>query len=107
MEPFCHEAPPSFLPPPLTDETAENALPSHLKDSVTVLRNVIQTTNNPYVLGLGEVISTLVQVNSHFIRIVSLPMLICITLDTRCMITTLSAVIKITLYASFVSFRQL
>ena len=37
-------------------------LPSYLKDSAAVLDNIIKTAKNPYVLGIGGVISVLVEV---------------------------------------------
>lgn len=37
-------------------------LPSYLKDSATVLDHVIKTAKNPYVVGVGGVISIIVEV---------------------------------------------
>ena len=39
-------------------------LPSYLKESAAVVDHVIKTTKNPYVTGLGGVISVLVEVSS-------------------------------------------
>ena len=39
-------------------------LPSYMKDSVKALDSVIKTSTNPYVVGIGGVISTLVEVTS-------------------------------------------
>ena len=40
-------------------------VPSHIKELAEVLDNVIKTTANPYLLGIGGVISSLVEVNTH------------------------------------------
>ena len=42
-------------------------LPSYLKDSAAALENVINSAKNPYVVGIGGVISTLVKVLHHIL----------------------------------------
>ena len=39
-------------------------IPAYIKESATVLDNVIKTTTNPYLTGIGGVISILVEVNT-------------------------------------------
>ena len=41
-------------------------IPTYLKDAAAVLDNVIKTTTNPYLLGIGRVISNLVEVTPTF-----------------------------------------
>ena len=40
-------------------------IPAYIKESATVLDNVIKTTTNPYLLGIGGVVSSLVEVISY------------------------------------------
>ena len=42
-------------------------LPSYLKDSAALLDNAIKTNKNPYVVGVGGIISTLVEVLHHIL----------------------------------------
>ena len=45
--------------------TSVMPLPSYLIDSAAVLNHMLKTTTNPYVLGIGGVISILVEVFHH------------------------------------------
>ena len=47
---------------PLSQKHLNMPLPSYLKDSAAVLDNVTKITNNPYVVGIGGVISNLIKV---------------------------------------------